>query len=482
MIQLELIRRIVGAMLMVFGVTMLPPMAISVLYSDGKWPVFFWLMVIALAVGYLLFRNTPKQREPKTRDGVIAVVLIWFGFSFIGAFPLYWALDIGFVNALFEATSGLSTTGATVLHGLDQLPKSILWYRQQLHFFGGMGVIVLAVAILPLLNVGGMQLYRTEATGPKKEDKLAPRIAQTARVLFTVYLSLTVVVALAFWLSGMNGFDAITHAMSAIATGGFANYDASFGHFNSLAIELVAQFAMVAGAMNFGLHYSVWHSRELGSYLNDQESRTFFGILLFAIALTTLVLWLHHDVDSIFDGLRRASFTVIAIMTGTGFGITDFHLWPHFLPVMLIFISYVGGCAGSTTGGLKVMRVFLLFKQASREAKRLVQPNIVAHIKFNGRIVPEQIAKGVWGFLVLYVMTAASLTLLMILAGLEPLTAFSAVAASLNNLGPGLNEIASTSHAVSDFGKLVMSFAMITGRLEILTIFVLFTPIFWRRF
>ena len=482
MIQIDLIRRIVGAMFMVFGITMLPPMAISVLYSDGKWPVFFWLMIVTLAIGYMLFRNTPKQREPKTRDGVIAVVLIWFGFSFIGALPLYWALDIGFTNAFFEATSGLSTTGATVLHGLETLPKSILWYRQQLHFFGGMGVIVLAVAILPLLNVGGMQLYKTEATGPKKEDKLAPRIAQTARVLFVVYLSLMIVVALAFWLAGMNGFDAITHAMSAIATGGFANYDASFGHFNSLTIELIAQFAMIAGALNFGLHYTVWHSRSLSGYFADQESKAFFVILFSTIWLTALVLWLDHDVVSIFDGLRRASFTVIAIMTGTGFGITDFHNWPHFLPVLMIFISYIGGCAGSTTGGLKVMRVFLLFKQASREAKKLVQPNIVAHIKFNGRIVPEEVTSGVWGFFVLYVLTAGLFTLLMIRAGLEPLTAFSAVAASLNNLGPGLNEIASTSHSVSDFGKWVMSFAMIIGRLEILTIFVLFTPIFWRRF
>lgn len=482
MIQISLIRRIVGGLLMVFGATMIPPMLISLLYADGKWTVFFWLMLVTLAVGYLSFRDTPKQKEPKTRDGVISVVLIWFGFCFFGSLPLYWGLDLSFTEAFFEATSGLTTTGATILHGLEHLPKSILWYRQQLHFFGGMGVIVLAVAILPMLNIGGMQLYKTEATGPKKDDKIAPRIAQTARVLFGVYLSLTVSVAIAFWVAGMNGFDAITHAMSAVATGGFANYDASLGHFKSVTIEIVAMVAMVAGAMNFGLHFTVWNSRSFSRYFEDQENRTFLAILFFIILLTTAILYFDHDVSSIFDGLRHASFTVIAIMTGTGFGITDFHLWPHFLPVLMMFISYIGGCAGSTAGGLKVMRVFLLFKQASREAKRLVQPNIVAHVKFNNRIVPDEVTSGIWGFFVLYAMTAGLFTLLMIRSGLDPLTAFSAVAASLNNLGPGLNEIASTSKSVTDFGKWVMSIAMIVGRLEILTIFVLFTPIFWRRF
>lgn len=482
MIQLPIIRRLFGVMLMVFGVTMLPPMALSLLYNDGKWAVFFALLLLTLATGFLLFRNTPSHREPKTRDGIVIVVLIWLGFCLIGALPFLWVLGLSFTDAVFEAVSGLTTTGATVLSGLDTMPKSMLWYRMQLHFFGGMGVIILAVAILPMFNIGGARLFKSEATGVNKEDKLAPRIAQTARLLWLVYVCLIVATAFAFWLAGMNVFDAVCHSISAISTGGFGNYDASLGYYNSDLIHVIAMVAMVAGAVNMGLHFAAWHRKDMKLYSRDQETRTFFGIMLFATMLIVAVLLAHGVAGGIWNTVKTTAFHTISIVTSTGLTIADMSVWPMFAPLFLIACSYFGGCSGSTAGGIKILRVFLLFKQASREAKRLVQPGIVAHVKYNGRIVPEGVADSVWGFFALWILSAAILTLLLVGTGLSPVGAFGAAAAGLNNMGVGLAEVGSNFAGMSVAGKWLMSFAMLLGRLEIFTFFVLFTPIFWRRF
>ncbi|MFN4290822.1 MAG: potassium transporter TrkG [Permianibacter sp.] len=482
MIQFLIIRRLIGAMLMIFGSSMLPPLAVSLIYADGKWTVFFALMLLTLAIGFLLFRNTPHQREPKTRDGIVIVVLIWLGFSLIGSLPFVWGLGLSFTDASFEAVSGLTTTGATVLSGLDGMAKSILWYRMQLHFFGGMGVIILAVAILPMFNVGGARLFKSEATGVNKEDKLAPRIAQTARLLWLVYVCLIGATAFAFWLAGMTVFDAICHAISAVATGGFGNYDASLGYYDSDAIHLIAMVAMLAGAVNMGLHFAVWHRKDVAIYGRDQETRTFLGIVLFVAIVACAVLIANSTYPSLWQTVKVALFHVISIITSSGYTIADMSVWPMFVPLFVIACSYFGGCSGSTAGGIKILRVFLLFKQASREAKRLVQPGIVAHVKYNGRIVPEGVADSVWGFFALWILTAAMLTLLLVGTGLSPVGAFGAAAASLNNMGVGLAEVGSTFAGVSTAGKWLLSFAMLLGRLEIFTFFVLFTPIFWRRF
>ncbi len=482
MIQFLIIRRLIGAMLMIFGASMLPPLAVSLLYGDGKWLVFFALFLLTLTIGFLLFRNTPHQREPKTRDGIVIVVLIWLGFALIGALPFVWALGISFTDAVFEAASGLTTTGATVLSGLDTMPKSVLWYRMQLHFFGGMGVIILAVAILPMFNIGGSRLFKSEATGVNKEDKLAPRIAQTARLLWLVYVCLIAATGFAFWLAGMTAFDSICHAISAVATGGFGNYDASMGYYQSDAIHLITMVAMLAGAVNMGLHFAVWHRKDVAVYGRDQETRTFLGIVLFVALVACAVLITNSTYPSLWLTIKVALFHTISIITSSGYTIADMSVWPMFVPLFIIACSYFGGCSGSTAGGIKILRVFLLFKQASREAKRLVQPGIVAHVKYNGRIIPDNVADSVWGFFALWILTAAILTLLLVGTGLSPVGAFGAAAAALNNMGVGLAEVGSTFAGVSTAGKWLLSFAMLLGRLEIFTFFVLFTPIFWRRF
>lgn len=482
MIQFLIIRRLIGAMLMIFGASMLPPLLVSLFYGDGKWLVFFVLLLLTLAIGFLLFRNTPHQREPKTRDGIVIVVLIWVGFGLVGALPFVWALGISFTDAVFEAVSGLTTTGATVLSGLDTMPKSMLWYRMQLHFFGGMGVIILAVAILPMFNIGGSRLFKSEATGPMKEDKLAPRIAQTARLLWLVYVSLILITAFAYWLAGMTVFDALCHAISAVSTGGFGNYDANMAYYQSDAIHLITIASMLAGGINMGLHFAVWHRKSAELYTRDQETRTFLGIVLFVTVVTASVLYSNDTIPSLWQTIKVALFQVVSVITSTGYSIADMSVWPMFAPLFVIACSYFGGCSGSTAGGIKILRIFLLFKQASREAKRLVQPGIVAHVKYNGRIIPDNVADSVWGFFALWILTAAILTLLLVGSGLSPVGAFGAAAAALNNMGVGLAEVGSTFAGMSTAGKWLMSFAMLVGRLEIFTFFVLFTPIFWRRF
>jgi trk system potassium uptake protein len=482
MIQFMIIRRVIGAMLMVFSASLLPPIIISLLYDDGKWPAFFIQALITVFLGILLFRNTPTHREPKTRDGIVIVVLIWALYSLIGAMPFYWILKISFTDAVFEAVSGLTTTGSSVLSGLDSTAKSVLWYRQQLGFLGGMGVLILAVAILPMFNIGGMKLYKAEATGPMKDDKLAPRIAHTARLLFSVYVLLVIACSFGYWAAGMNWFDAVTHSFATIATGGFGNYDAGMAYFNSVSVELVSVVGMLAGAINFGLLFVVWHNKSPRMLLRDQECKTFLGMLLFSTLLISSTLWLKGYYPAFGDAIRYGTFQVVSSISTTGFATADMSGWPSFTGHFVFLLAFIGGCSGSTSGGMKVLRFFLLFKQVSREAKRLVQPNIVAHVKFNDRIVPESVASGIWGFFALFVSTALLFQFALMACDLDFATAFAVVAASLNNQGIGTNNPAMSFAAMNDAAKWVSIACMLAGRLEIFTFFVLFTPIFWRRF
>ena len=480
MLQLNIIRRVGGIMLMVFAITLLPSQLLSLVYDDGKFGVFFSLFLFTSAAGYLLYRNT-QVMEPKTRDGFVIVVLIWFGYSLIGALPFVWGMGSSYTDAVFEVASGLTTTGATVYSGLDNWPRSMLWYRIQTHLIGGLGVLILAVAILPLFNIGGMKLYKAEATGPVKDDKLTPRIAHTARIFFGVYIALIIADAFGLWALGMNWFDALTHSISAVATGGFANYDASIAHFNSVGIEIVLMLGMLAGGLNFGLHFLAWRDKRPFVYFGDQEARAFLLILATAIGLMTFAVWATAH-SPFWQALREVAFTAVSIITCCGFVTVDPSFWPMFVPFMMMMLAYFGGCTGSTGGGIKILRIYLLFKQASREAKKLIQPNIVAHIKYNGRVVPDEVCNGVMGFFALWVLTAAIATLLMMACGLSPVAAFGAVAATINNMGIGLNEVATSFASVTVTGKWVLIFTMLIGRLEIFTVFVLFVPLFWRKF
>ena len=376
--------------------------------------------------------------------------------------------------------SGLTTTGATVLVGIDDLPISIRYYRQQLQWLGGMGIVVLAVAVMPMLGIGGMQLYRAETPGPIKNSKLTPRITETAKALWYIYLGLTVACAIGYWLAGMTVFDAIGHSFSTVAIGGFSTHDASIGFFHSPLISAIASLFMIAAGMNFALHFLALRQRNFLVYLQDTEVRVFLGFLLLVTVLTCGVLWSTNTFSDATTTLWHGVFQVISIGTTTGFTTSGFHWWPSLLPVLLIMMSGIGGCAGSTAGGVKVIRMILLYKQGRREINQLIHPSAFFPIKLGGKPVPDNVINAIWGFFALYIFSYLVLSLAMTATGADPLTAFSAVTACLNNLGPGLGAVAKNYAAIDPAGKWILSGAMLMGRLELFTLLVLLTPAFWR--
>ncbi|HSO81172.1 TrkH family potassium uptake protein [Thiocapsa sp.] len=480
--NLFLVGRIVGIYALIFGITLVSPILVGLWYREPEVLHFLWPMAGSLGFGaFLWLIGRRRARELSVGDGYLVVTLFWVLLSILGAWPLMNGFGLSPVDALFESTSGITTTGATVIAGLDSMPRSLLFYRQQLQWFGGMGLIVLGVAVMPMLGIGGMQLYRAEAPGPLKEEKLTPRLTQTARALWLIYFSLTLACAAGYWLAGMTPFDAVSHSLSTVSTGGFSTHDASMAHFASPAVEAVAVVFMLLAAINFGVHFLVWLNRNPLQYLRDTEARTFLGFVLAMVALVGLILYLEGPYDQIHASLRDAAFEVVSIVTSTGFGTVDFAHWPDFLPLLLIYISFVGGCGGSTAGGMKVLRVLLMVKQGAQEVRQLIHPHAILPLRLGQRIVDPRLARSVWGFFALYTFAVATLTLLMIHAGLAPLDAFSAVATCLNNLGPGLGEVALTFQSVSDLGKLLGVVAMLLGRLEILTILVILSPAFWQR-
>ena len=475
------ILRIVGFFSMGFSLTMLIPIAVSLWYGDGEAHHFLTALFVILLPGMgFAWLGRKASGDLATRDGFLVVAIFWAGISAVATLPLLLGAHLSFVDALFEAVSAFTTTGATVITHIEALPKSVLFYRQQLQWFGGMGMIVLAVAVLPLVGIGGMQLYRAEAPGPMKEEKLTPRLAQTARTLWVIYLGITVANALAYWLAGMTPFDAIAHSLSTVSTGGFSTHDASLGWFHSPLIEGIAVVFMLAGGINFSVHFLALRGRSPMPYLQDVEVRFFLLFVLVVVALVSLMLRASGEYTSM-SSLRNALFEVVSVITSTGFGTVDFSRWPDFLPVLLIFISFVGGCGGSTAGGMKVLRIMVLAQIGLREVKRLIHPRALIPVRLGGRVLRERTLEAVWGFFAAYVLSFVILMLLMMHAGLDQVSAFSAIATSMNNLGPGLGEVASNFATVSDSGKLIAAFAMLLGRLEIFTILVLMMPEFWRR-
>jgi trk system potassium uptake protein TrkH len=423
------------------------------------------------------------HQELRIRDGFLIVVLFWVGLGLAGALPFVLAEEprLSITDAVFESMSGLTTTGATVIVGLDHLPKAILFYRQQLQWLGGMGIIVLAVAVLPMLGVGGMQLFRAEMPGPMKDAKLTPRITETAKALWYIYAAMTVACTLAYWGAGMTFFDAIGHAFSTVAIGGFSTYDASMGYFDSTLIEMIAVFFMLLAAMSFALHFVAFRRLDLGIYWSDSELRFFLLIMAVVTAVTTLALFYTDTYITWDDAFTKGLFQAVSIGTTAGFTTAEFYYWPPFLEILLLFASFVGGCAGSTGGGIKVVRFLLLIKQGMREIERLIHPNAQIPVRIGGKSVNHRVVDAVWGFFSLYVASFVIMYLMLAATGLDLMTSFSAVAACINNLGPGLAQVGPHYADLHDPAKWILCVAMLLGRLEIFTLLVLLSPTFWRR-
>lgn len=480
-VQLRVVQRVVGILLALFSISMLTPVLVGLLFGDGALLPFIGAFLTTLCTGGLLYWPVRGVRAPlKLRDGFVVVVAFWGVLGIFGGLPfwLYSPLDLSIPAAIFESMSGLTTTGATLIVGLDSLPHSILFYRQQMQWLGGMGIIVLAIAVLPMLGIGGQQLFRAETPGLNKE-KLTPRIAGTAKALWYIYLGLTVTCALAYWAAGMSGFDAIAHSFSTVAIGGFSTHDESIGHFESDLIESIAIVFMLISAANFALHFTAARTRSLRHYWRDEEFKVFIGLMLGLTAITAVYLWFTDTLTGR-HAFIEAMFHVVSIGTTTGFTSEAYFDWPGFLPILLLFASFAGGCAGSTGGGMKVIRIVLLYKQGIRELKRLLHPNAKIVVKIGGRALDNSMIDVVWGFFSAYVVLLMVMLLLLMAAGLDQETAFSAVVACLNNLGPGLGAVASNYSSLGDFSYVVLSVAMLFGRLEIFTLLVLLTPAFWR--
>ena len=468
---------------MMFSLTMLPPIAFSLYYEDHSWQPFFQGFGITLLAGILIWLPVHRSRKDlRLRDGFLIVAAFWTVLGTFGAAPLYLTeiLSLSITDAVFESMSGLTTTGATILTNLDELPASILYYRQQLQWLGGMGIIVLAVAVLPMLGVGGMQLYRAEAPGPVKDSKLTPRITETAKALWYVYLAFTVACMLAYYLAGMNWFDALCHAFSTVAIGGFSTHDASIGYFDSNAINIVTIIFMFMAGINFSLHFFAWRYTSVKHYMKDPEFRAYSFVLIVVSILVIFGLFQYRGIENPEQTLINGIFQAVSIATTTGFTTENFALWPAAIPVLLIFASFIGGSAGSTAGGIKVVRWLLIYKQGLREVARLVHPNAEIPIKLGAAVVKPRVVDSIWGFFSVYIIIFGVMLLAMMATGLDQVTAFSAVAATLNNLGPGLGDVASGFMSLSDTAKWISIVGMLLGRLEIFTLLVLITPTFWR--
>jgi trk system potassium uptake protein TrkH len=479
--HLAVILKITGMLLTLFSATLAMPLVVALIYGEQTKSTFAFGFAITLMTGLILTLVGRGRRELRSGDGFLITALFYLGLGLFGSVPIFLAesIDASFTDAAFESLSALTTTGATVITGLDELPRSILFYRQLLQWFGGIGIIVLAVAILPMLRIGGMQLYRAESPGPVK-DKLTPRITETAKALSFLYLGITVACALCYRVAGMSTFDAICHAFSTVAIGGFSTHDASMGYFQSAAIETVAIVFMIISGINFGLHIRVMLRKNPGLYLKDREVLGYLFMLTLVAIIVCLVLEQHPEASQ--SPIREGLFHAVSIATTTGYTTTNFSLWPSVAPIILLLAAFAGGCAGSTAGGIKIIRVVLIYHQGIREIRRLIHPNGVFHIKLGSQRVPDRVVEAVWGFFSVYVFVFLTMvTLIMLLSEMDFLTAFSAVGACLNNLGPGLGEVALNYADLSAPVKWVLIAAMLLGRLEIFTLLVLLAPAFWRR-
>ena len=474
-----------GLITLIFGITMALPLGVSRWLDDGAAAGFDRAIAITAVAGAVTWLSTLRyRRELEIRDAFLLVAMVWAVLPAFAALPLHTAIDgLSATDAYFEAVSGITATGATVLSGLDHLPPSINVWRTQMHWMGGMGLIVLAVAILPLLGVGGRQLFKAETPGPMKESRLTPRLAETAKGLWTIYGLLSAACWLAYWLAGMSGLDALMHMFSTMGLGGFSSYDASLGHFNSLAIEVVAICFMLASGINFITHFSALRGRSMQPYRRDPEARLFLGVTIGSGLLIAIYLYFLGVYEDPLVALRYALFNTISVATTTGFASTDYGAWPMFAGLWLLFLSSFATCAGSTGGGIKIVRATILYQQVYREFVRILHPYAVTQVKVGGAVVQNNIVFAVLAFLFVYIATIVIITLLLVATGLDVVTAFSAAVACVNNTGPGLANVgpATTYAVLTDFQTWVCTFAMLLGRLELFTLLIVFTPVFWRK-
>jgi trk system potassium uptake protein TrkH len=484
LVRVGAVFNLLGAMLAMLGATVLVPLALSWWLDDGALRAHAVTLAVSLGVGGVLWAATYSLRDDLTpRDAFLLVFMIWVGMPFVAMLPLYGYIPgLSVTDAYFEAASGLTATGSTVLAGLDNLPPSLNLWRVQLHWLGGLGIIVLAVAILPMLGVGGRQIFRAEIPGPVKDTRLTPRMADTAKGFWMLYAGFTIVCAVCYKLAGMDWFDAVVHALSTLSLGGFSSHDASFAHFDSVAIEVIAILFMAVGAMSFVTHLVSWRSKSLGPYLRDSEIKALVLVLTLSIFGIALFLWREEVYPQFATALRHAAFNVTSIATTGGFSTVDYGQWPIFAPLWMLFLCAFISSSASTGGGIKMMRALVMVRQMLRETKMLLHPSARVPIRLGGAPIPNQVVFAVLAYMTIYGASLVVLVFLMTLSGLDLLTALSAAVASLNNAGPGLGQVgpSTTFASLSDFQTWLCTIAMLLGRLELLTLLVVFTPGFWR--
>jgi trk system potassium uptake protein TrkH len=476
---------LLGLIAMFMSLTHLLPIGVSLAMNDGTADEFLLSMAVNCASGYLIWLATRRyRRDLKPRDGIALVIVVWAGGSAFAALPLLLCIPgLSFTDAYFEATAGLTATGSTILTGLDGLPAAVNLWRAELQWLGGMGVLVLAVAILPLLGVGGRQVFLSEIPGPMKDARLTPRIAETAKVLWSVYAVFTLLCMLAYRLAGMTWLDAVIHAFTTMSLGGFSSHDASIGHFDSVAVELVAIVFMTLAGINFATHFVAWHSRNLLAVRRDPEAMTFLFVVLVSVLAVGLYLWFNDTYPDLATSLRHAAFHTVSVATTTGYATENYATWPFFAPLLLLFLSSFATCSGSAGGGIKMIRAIILYRQIYRDMVRMLHPNAIVPVKVAGQVVPGRVIVAVLAFFFAWIATLVVATLLFTATGLDILTGFSAAAASLANLGPGLHEVGPASNfaALTDVQKWLCVALMVLGRLELFTVLVFFTPAFWRK-
>jgi len=474
--------RILGTLLMIFSIAQFVPGFLAYFLEEKDFVHNFITtgFLTFLMGSFLFFLADEKNGDLRTKDGFIITIFFWTVLGFFGAVPFYLANleGVNYIDSLFESISGLTTTGATVFVGLDEMPQSLLFYRQLLQWLGGMGIIVLAVAVLPLLGVGGMQLYKAETPGPLKDSKLTPRITETAKALWFVYLTMTIACSFLYKYFGMSWFDAVCHAFSTISIGGFSTHDDNFAYFDNSSLRWTAIIFMVVSGVNFALHYLAWTKKRILHYFYDSEVKLYLSLLSTTALITFLTLYYSDNIYE--DMIVDSAFQAVSIGTTTGFLTSNYSNWPLFVPIMLLIAAFIGACAGSTGGGIKVIRALILIRQGSSEITKLIHPNAVVTLKFGKKTLDPRVSESVWGFFAVYVATFLVILLFLLSQSNDFLTSFSAVGATLNNLGPGLGSVADNYKEITDFSKLALCLAMLLGRLEIFTLLLLFTPSFWR--
>ncbi len=477
--NLKAILNLFSILILFFSFSYLLPIAVSIIFDDGALNIFITTLILIALLGSLgAFITRGAGSNLSQKDGFVIIVLFWIVLSLAGSIPFYLS-GMTLIDSIFESMSGVTTTGATAISNVEALPESLLFYRQLLQWMGGMGLIVLAIAVMPLLGIGGGQIYKTEIPGAMGEQRLTPRIKETAQALWSIYFGLTVMCALLYYINGMSMFDAVAHAMSTVAIGGFSTHNESIGFFNSFSIELICIIFMLLSAFSFTLHYFAIYKRKPLKYIYDPELKFFFSILLLII-LIALLLSIFSNTNNT-PSSREILFHSVSMLTTTGYSISNTTDWPFSISFLFLIGAFIGACSGSVGGGVKSWRVLIMLNHAYKNIMKMIHPNSVLSLKIGTKSVDDQVATSVWGFFSIYVISFVVLLLITLFSGLDFESAFSAVGACLNNLGPGLGVVSENYSSISSFSKGVLAFAMLLGRLEIFTLLVILTPMFWAK-